>query len=103
MTPVLQLELTNVAAKKFLQQMMGAPVRDNRTVGNFTCLIVGGVAVLAYIIRVIARFPFFGGNWGLDDWVMTASIVSLNQQSFRIWNLCISDTRHTSYYLRISP
>ena len=54
---------------------MNAPVRDNTKIGTFTCLIVGGVAVLAYVLRLIARLPVFGATWGLDDWVMTAAIV----------------------------
>jgi hypothetical protein len=63
------------AAKKFLEQLMGAPVRNKTELGTLTTLNVGGVAVLAYILRAIARLPTFGGNWGPDDWVMTAAIV----------------------------
>jgi hypothetical protein len=63
------------AAKKFLEQLMGAPVRNKTELGTLTTLIVGGVAVLAYILRATARLPMFGGNWGPDDWVMTAAIV----------------------------
>lgn len=40
-----------------------------------TTLIVGGMAVLFYLLRVIARLPIFGGNWGLDDWVMTVAMI----------------------------
>jgi hypothetical protein len=69
---------------------MGAPVRDNRTVGNFTCLIIGGVAVLAYIIRATARLPIFGGNWGLDDWVITAAVVSASLYLHHISRLTYS-------------
>lgn len=54
---------------------MNSPVRNNTRVGTFTCLVVGGVAVLAYILRVVARLPAFGAAWGADDWVMTAAIV----------------------------
>ena len=56
---------------------MDAPVRDKSKLGTLTTLIVGGVAVLSYILRVVARLPFFGGNWGYDDWVMTVAIVSI--------------------------
>lgn len=55
---------------------MGAPVRDETRKGTYTTLIIGGVAVLAYILRAIARLPMLGGNWGLDDWVISAAIVS---------------------------
>lgn len=69
--PMLNLSV----AKKFLEDLMGKLVRDSTRLGTLTCLIIGGVAILAYILRVIARLPTVGGNWGLDDWVMTASIV----------------------------
>jgi hypothetical protein len=54
---------------------MGAPVRNKTELGTFTTLVVGGVAVLAFILRAIARLPMFGGNWGLDDWAMAAAMV----------------------------
>lgn len=65
----------STAAKKFLQEMIGAPVRDKTMLGTLTTLIVGGVALIAFILRGIARLPIFGGNWGADDWVMLASMV----------------------------
>jgi hypothetical protein len=40
-------------------------------------MIPGGLAVLAYILRAIARMPCLGGNWGVDDWVITAAIVRI--------------------------
>lgn len=54
---------------------MGAHVRNKTELGTLTTLIVGGVAVLFYLLRVVARLPIFEGKWGLDDWVMTAAIV----------------------------
>jgi hypothetical protein len=66
--------LIQAAAKKFLQTLMGAPVRNKKQLGTLTTLIVGGMAVLFYLLRVIARLPYFGGNWGADDWVMTAAM-----------------------------
>ena len=38
-------------------------------------MIVGGSAVVFFILRVVARLPMFGGNWGADDWVMTVAMV----------------------------
>ena len=69
--------LTKTAAKKFLQELLGAPIRDKTKQGTYTSLIVGGVAVFAFILRAIARLPRFGGKWGADDWVMTVAIVSV--------------------------
>lgn len=31
--------------------------------------------MLFYLLRVVARLPMFGGNWGADDWVMTVAMV----------------------------
>ena len=67
--------LTGLAAKRFLANLMGAPIRNKKQLGTLTCLIVGGTAMLFFLLRVIARLPIFGGNWGLDDWVMTAAMV----------------------------
>lgn len=38
-------------------------------------MIVGGSAVAFFLLRVVARLPVFGGNWGADDWVMTVAMV----------------------------
>ena len=68
--------LISIAAKKFLAEIMGAPVRNDTALGTYTSLVVGGAAVLFFLLRVIARLPYFGGNWGLDDWVMTVAVVN---------------------------
>jgi hypothetical protein len=67
--------LTGLAAKRFLANLLGAPIRNQKQLGTLTTLIVGGAAVVFFLLRVIARLPIFGGNWGLDDWVMTAAMV----------------------------
>jgi hypothetical protein len=72
---MMNASLTSTAAKKFLQEILGAPVRDETKKGTYTTLIIGGFAVLAYLLRAIARLPVFGGKWSLDDWVITAAIV----------------------------
>jgi hypothetical protein len=93
--------LISAAAKKFLAEMMDTPVRDKTEYGTFTTLIVGGFAVLAYILRVIARLPMFGRTWGLDDWVMTATIV-LQMQTYSIpANLHTAGHSHSTHDLRL--
>lgn len=67
--------LIQLAAKKFLATLMDAPIRNQKQLGTLTTLIVGGAAVAFYILRVIARLPYFGGNWGYDDWIMTLAMV----------------------------
>jgi hypothetical protein len=56
---------------------MDAPIRNNTEQGTITTLVAGILSLLAYVLRAVARLPWFGGNWGLDDWVMTAAIVCL--------------------------
>ena len=91
-----------IAAKKFLQQLMDAPVRNKTKLGTLTTLIAGGVAVLAYLLRAVARLPVFGGNWGLDDWVMTLAVVWLPIFShFMYQNLQFSDVHYTAHDLRV--
>jgi hypothetical protein len=41
--------------------------------------------VVFFLLRVIARLPIFGGNWGLDDWVMTAAMVRLQSFSSAVY------------------
>jgi hypothetical protein len=63
------------AAKKFLSELMDAPIRNKTQQGTITTLVAGILSLVAYILRVVARLPWFGGNWGIDDWVMTAAII----------------------------
>jgi len=72
--------LTLIAAKKFLAEMMGAPVRNDTALGTYTSLVVGGAAVLLFLLRVIARLPFFGGAWGHDDSAMTIAMVRIESK-----------------------
>ncbi|KAI4689206.1 uncharacterized protein J4E88_002555 [Alternaria novae-zelandiae] len=64
-----------LTAKKFLAELMDAPIRNKTEQGTVTTIVFGVLSLGAYILRVIARLPWFGGNWGIDDWVMTAAII----------------------------
>jgi hypothetical protein len=46
-------------------------------------MIGGGIAVLAVILRIFARLPCCGGNWGHDDRAMLATMVILSCVSLR--------------------
>lgn len=67
--------LTQVAAKRYLEDLLKVPIRDKTQIGTHTCLIMGILAVVVYFLRVIARLPVLGGVWGMDDWLMTLSMV----------------------------
>ncbi|KAF7679597.1 hypothetical protein GT037_003345 [Alternaria burnsii] len=64
-----------LTAKRFLADMMNTPIRNKTIQGTITTLVFGISALVAYVLRVVARLPWFGGNWGLDDWVMTVAII----------------------------
>ncbi|KAL1987280.1 hypothetical protein VTN96DRAFT_4308 [Rasamsonia emersonii] len=60
----------SLTTKNVTMTMCHAPVRD-RTAAVWVPGIIGGVlAVLAFILRMAARLPRFGGQFGLDDWTM---------------------------------
>ncbi|KAI4729851.1 hypothetical protein E4T49_02153 [Aureobasidium sp. EXF-10728] len=67
----------SLTAKAFLQTLLGAPRRNKEALGTYTTLIVGGVAILAYVLRVIARLPGSNSKWGLDDWTLSLAMVIL--------------------------
>lgn len=69
--------LTGVAANRYLQNLLQAPVRDVTWVGTHTCLTMGLFALVVYLLRLVARLPQLGGQWGLDDWAITLSMVGL--------------------------
>lgn len=80
-----------IAAKKFLSQLMNAPVRNVSRMGTLACLIIGGACVLTWIVRVISRLPCVGaGQWGLDDWVMAAAMVRQNTLTGRLMKADLS-------------
>ncbi|KAI4733587.1 hypothetical protein E4T50_15852 [Aureobasidium sp. EXF-12298] len=56
-----------------------APRRNKEAVGTYTTLIVGSVAILAYILRVISRLPGWGSQWGLDDWALTLAMIGMGK------------------------
>jgi hypothetical protein len=87
--------LITVAAKAFLQTLLGAPRRNKEAVGTYTTLIVGSVAILAYILRVTSRLPGWGSQWGLDDWALTLAMVILR---FRILRGPILTNRRSSLF-----
>ena len=55
--------------------MFGGPVRDDTKLVSYNGIIAGGIALLAVIVRIIARLPWFGGTWGLDDWAIIVAMV----------------------------
>jgi hypothetical protein len=62
---------------------------------SITGVAGGAIALLAYILRMIARLPCMGGKLGLDDWTMTGTIVCrLNSTVSRHQQLTLSRFYH---------
>ncbi|KAI4834464.1 hypothetical protein E4T44_08787, partial [Aureobasidium sp. EXF-8845] len=64
-----------VRASCSIKESLSAPRRNKEALGTFTTLIVGGVAILAYLMRVASRLPGSNSKWGLDDWALTLAML----------------------------
>jgi len=65
------------ATKNVTTTACGAPIRDRTHVVSYVGIAGGVIAVIAFILRVIARLTTGGGVWGLDDWTMLLTVVCL--------------------------
>ncbi|KAK6005792.1 hypothetical protein QM012_007434 [Aureobasidium pullulans] len=64
----------SLTAKAFLQTLLGVPRRNKEALGTYTTVVVGGVSILAYLLRLAARLPGSTSKWGLDDWAITLAM-----------------------------
>ncbi|KAJ0415818.1 GMC oxidoreductase [Aspergillus carlsbadensis] len=53
----------------------GAPIRDRTKAVSITGLAGGALALLAFVLRIIARLPCCGGKIGMDDWTMALTML----------------------------
>ncbi|KAG5290871.1 CFEM domain-containing protein [Histoplasma capsulatum G186AR] len=54
----------------------GRPIRDRTKVVSIAGVVGGGVAFLAFILRMMARLPFFnGGPFGMDDVMIIVAMI----------------------------
>ncbi|KAJ5118996.1 hypothetical protein N7448_010705 [Penicillium atrosanguineum] len=58
------------ATKNVTITACGAPIRDRTHVVSYAGVAGGIIALLAFILRMVARFRSCGGVFGLDDWTM---------------------------------
>ncbi|KAF1951534.1 hypothetical protein CC80DRAFT_203280 [Byssothecium circinans] len=72
----------SLTTKNFTETAFGAPHRDHTHLVSYFGVIGGGVAIVAVILRVCARLPFFGGTWGWDDWAIMAAMVPIFPLTF---------------------
>lgn len=70
---------TNVVTLNATQTVLGKPVRDQTRIVSYTGSIGGGIAILAFLLRVVSRISLrsWKGAWGADDWAMVITMVRL--------------------------
>jgi len=55
-------------------------VRDRTKVVSGAGVAGGVLAFLAFVLRMVARLPYYGGKFGLDDWVMVLTMVRMTSE-----------------------
>ncbi|OCL12389.1 hypothetical protein AOQ84DRAFT_155692 [Glonium stellatum] len=65
----------SLTTKNFSESAFGAPIRD-RTKGVSVIGLTGGaLTLLAVMLRLMARLPCCGGQFGLDDWAIIVAML----------------------------
>lgn len=52
-----------------------APIRDRTKTVSYAGVVGGIVALVAFVLRMIARLRCCGGTFGWDDWTMALTMV----------------------------
>jgi len=52
-----------------------APIRDRTDIITLVGIIGGALALAAYVLRMISKMPYFGGQLGWDDLAMSVTMV----------------------------
>ncbi|KAF2089794.1 hypothetical protein K490DRAFT_62671 [Saccharata proteae CBS 121410] len=66
-----------LTTKNITQTACGATPRDRSTEVSYVGVVGGAIALLAVVLRVIARLPCMGGGFGLDDYVLLATLIPM--------------------------
>lgn len=71
--------LTSIeATKNSTQTLCSAPVRDESHIVSHAGIAGGVLAVFAYILRMVSRLPYFGGNnLGWDDAIISIAVLEV--------------------------
>ncbi|KAF9885756.1 hypothetical protein FE257_012338 [Aspergillus nanangensis] len=65
----------SLTTKNVTSQACHAPIRDRTGAVSIPALVGGILAFIAFILRIIARTPWFGGKFGWDDYTMGLTIM----------------------------
>lgn len=63
------------ATKNVTSTACGAPIRDHTKIVSHAGVAGGIVALVAFILRMLARLSCCGGIFGADDWTMMLTVV----------------------------
>lgn len=92
----------NAATKRISDLKCGRPIRNRTKLISVTGVVGGGLAFLAFTLRMIARLPLFkGGPFGMDDAMIVIAMVSSPR-----WlrpAICMIAKRDTRYSQSPSP
>lgn len=65
-----------IATKNVTTSLCQAPIRDRTKIVSGAGLAGGIIALVAFILRMVARLRCCGGVFGMDDWTMMLTMVS---------------------------
>ncbi|EEH10178.1 CFEM domain-containing protein [Histoplasma capsulatum G186AR] len=82
----------------------GRPIRDRTKVVSIAGVVGGGVAFLAFILRMMARLPFFnGGPFGMDDVMIIVAMIYYWDEWIYFSAIVPTKMSLHFFYLRIFP
>ncbi|KAJ5545097.1 hypothetical protein N7535_006516 [Penicillium sp. DV-2018c] len=67
----------SLTMKNVTSTACGAPIRDRTKVVSYAGVAGGIIALVAFILRMVARLNVFGGVFGMDDWTMLLTMILL--------------------------
>ena len=63
------------ATKNVTSTACGAPIRDHTKIVSHAGVAGGIIALVAFLLRMLARLNCCGGVFGADDWTMMLTVV----------------------------
>lgn len=89
-----------LATKNVTTMACHAPVRDRTKTVSYAGVAGGIIALIAFILRMIARLRCCGGTFGWDDWTMALTMVRPIAPVSIHSSPWLTTTRHSSSHFR---
>ncbi|PGH01028.1 hypothetical protein GX51_05464 [Blastomyces parvus] len=64
-----------LTAKRISENLCGHPERDRTSLISISGVVGAAVAFAAFILRMITKVPYFGGQFHADDWAIAVAMV----------------------------